>query len=184
PTLWCSVGPDIEPVRDTSDSANRHTVAVLDSAAAEQALTITEGTAAGYEFNELDPRVLFAASRGTGYGIQLALDNQGRILAASSPPPEQRAFLDREYFKVHRERPDAGFYMGDPFVSTYDGQLSVAMSRRWNLPDGSFGGVVVQTLKISVLNQLFSSFELGPDSGINVIHKDGTIMTRFPYSGE
>lgn len=182
--LLFTVGHVLERTLESADHAILHSVAVLESAAAAQALTLTEGTAAGYEFNELDPRVLFAASRGTGYGIQLALDNQGRILAASSPPPEQRAFPDREYFKVHRERPDAGFYMGDPFVSTYDGQLSVAMSRRWNLPDGSFGGVVVQTLKISVLNQLFSSFELGPDSGINVIHTDGTIMTRFPYSGE
>src|SRR5690606_20937904 len=125
--LLFTVGHVLERTLESADHAILHSVAVLESAAAAQALTLTEGKAPGYEFNELDPRVLFAASRGTGYGIQLALDNQGRILAASSPPPDQRAFPDREYFKVHRERPDAGFYMGDPFVSTYDGQLSVAM---------------------------------------------------------
>lgn len=58
------------------------------------------------------------------------------------------------------------------------------MSRRWDLPDGSFGGVIVQTLKLSVLYELFSSFELGADSGINVFSSEGGLLVRFPYTGE
>src|SRR5690606_28929650 len=92
------------------------------------------------------------------------------------------AFSERGYFKVHQQHSDAGFYMGSPFISSYDGQPSMAMSRRWNLPDGSFGGVVVQTMKLSVIQNLFSSFQLGPDSGINVFLKNGTVITRFPYT--
>src|SRR5690606_28250654 len=98
------------------------------------------------------------------YGIQLVLDDEGRVLAASHDPSQVGlVFAERDDFTVHRGRADAGFYMGAPFLSPYDGQPCVAMSRRWNKPDGSFGGVVVQTLKLSLLHRLFASFELGPD---------------------
>src|SRR5690606_40890152 len=47
---------------------------------------------------------------------------------------------------------------------------------------GSFGGVVVQTMKLSVLNGLFASFELGRDSGIYIFLNDGRIVTGYPYT--
>src|SRR5690606_35440684 len=117
------------------------------------------------------------------YGIQLVLDESGAVIAASRAPPGGGLnFAHRDYFTVHLQRPDVGLYIGAPFLSEYDGEPSVPMSRRWNKPDGSFGGVVVQTIKLSVPNGLFSSFELGRDSGVYILLTDGTILTRFPLA--
>ena len=75
-----------------------------------------------------------------------------------------------------------GLFIGAPFLSEYDGEPSVPMSRRWNKPDGSFGGVVVQTIKLAVPYGLFSSFKLSQDSGVYILLTDGTILTRFPLA--
>jgi len=177
--LLFTVSHVVERTLETADGALLHAVEVLERAAIESG-----GGAAGH-FRDLDVELLFAAVASNGYGVQLVLDDQGRILFASRESPVGgRVFRDRAYFKVHEERSDKGFFMGAPFISSFDGQPSVAMSRRWNLPDGSFGGIVVQTLKLSMLHSLFSSFELGPDSGINVFLTDGSVVTRFPYTNE
>jgi len=125
---------------------------------------------------------LFTTVTDSGYGIQLILDHQGVVIASSRPPANGRLnFSDRDYFNVHASGQFEGLYIGAPFASPYDGQLSVPLSRAWRRADGSFGGVVMQTLKLSALHGLLSSIELGPDSGINVLLPDGSIMTRFPY---
>lgn len=179
--LLFTVGHVLERTLETADRALLHSVAVMESSAVDGPLPTGGFTVDG----AAGPGLLFAAAPENGYGIQLVLDDQGRVLAASRQPPQPLlTFSERPFFVAHRERADTGFQMGSPFLSTYDGQPSVAMSRRWNRPDGSFGGVVVQTLKLSVLHNLFASFELGPDSGINVFLNNGSVLVRFPYTGE
>lgn len=174
--LLFTVGHVLERTLEGADRALRHSVRIMEERAADGPGTVG--------VDAPDDRLLFAAVPENGYGIQLVLDDQGYPLAASSPPPPgDWSFAERRYFTVHRDRADAGFFIGPPFVSSYDGLDSVAMSRRWNRPDGSFGGVVVQTLKLSALHELFSAFELGPDSGINIFLSDGSVLVRFPYTG-
>lgn len=164
--LLYTVGHVVERTLDSGDRGMRHAISVIERG------------------GSLDPDKLFAGMPENGYGIQLVLDADGHIMAASSvPPPGDWSFADRPYFTVHRDNPDVGLFMGSPFISAFDGIPSVPLSRRWNRPDGSFGGVVVQTLKLTVLAKLFSSFELGPESGINIFLKDGSILIRFPYTG-
>ncbi|MFT0851188.1 diguanylate cyclase [Achromobacter sp. F4_2707] len=177
--LLFTVGHALESTFETADRSLRHSVVVMEAAAGHgrtgmnAALTVPPDT------------LLFAAVPENGFGHQLVLDNQGNVLAASgSPPPGDWGFGGRPYFTAHRDHADAGFFIGAPFLSAMDNRPSVPMSRRWNLPDGSFGGVIVQTLKLSVLYELFSSFELGADSGINVFSSNGSVLVRFPYTGE
>ena len=119
------------------------------------------------------------------YGIQLILDDNGSVVASSRPLPVARQnFSHRPYFQVHAQSAQRGLYIGTPFVSDYDNQASVALSRRWDREDGTFGGVVVQTLKLSGLNNLFSTFQLGPDSGISVFLSDGNVLAHFPYESD
>lgn len=180
--LLFTVSVVVERTLDAADRAIRHTVTLLESAAVQS--DYDAGTPDGARLvHRLPPESLFAAVTRNGYGIQLVLDDRGRVVAASSAPPAgEWVFSDRRYFTVHKERDDAGFFISPPFLSAYDGLPSVAMSRRWNRADGSFGGVVVQTMKLAELHTLFGSFELGSDSGINVVLEDGSIITRFPYT--
>ena len=165
--LLFTVGHVLERTLDAGDRGLRHAQSVLRSG------------------KGWDRTSLFASVPEQGYGIQLVLNEEGRIIAASNPPPAgDWHFADRPYFKAHTDDPDSGLFVSAPFISTYDGLPSVALSRRWNRADGSFGGVVVQTLKLSEIEQLFSVFELGPESGINVFLNNGDVLVRFPYTGQ
>lgn len=175
--LLFTVGNVLEGTLESADRALRLSVSVM------EAQEIAGGEPAGDSL--VEDKLLFAAVPENGFGIQLVLNHEGRILSASSsPPPGDWVLSDRRYFQVQRDHPDTGLFIGAPFLSAYDNQPSVAMSRRWNKADGSFGGVVVQTLKLSVLYELFASFELGPDSGINVFLAEGDVLVRFPYTGK
>lgn len=183
--LLFTVSHVLERTLESADRGIRHSVGMLESEARKLSLPADNAGKAGGVLAGIREDLLFAAVSGNGFGIQLVLDDQARIMAASSPPPKGiNAFPDRDYFTVHRAHADAGFFMGAPFISAYDGQPSVAMSRRWNRADGSFGGVVVQTLKLSTFHELFTSFELGRHSGINVFLMDGSVVTRFPYTND
>lgn len=179
--LLFTVSHVLERTLEGADRAMRHSVRMMEQAAAE-------GLTAGDSDTLVvvpDHALMFVAMPENGYGIQQILDHQGRILATSSPPPPGKwQFDDRSYFTAHRDHPNRGLYISPPFISSFDGVHSVALSRRWNLPDGRFGGVVVQTLKLPTLERLFSEFELGDDSGINIFLEDGSVLVRFPYTGQ
>lgn len=126
--------------------------------------------------------VVFSSSLPAGTGAELVLDEAGTVIHSSHPLAASLSFPQRDYFRAHQQDLVEGLFISRPFRSLVDQQYSIALSRRWSRPDGSFGGVVVITLKLPYLRELFSPIELGPDSGINLIMNDGTIVLRFPYS--
>lgn len=116
-------------------------------------------------------------------GNELVLDEAGGVVyATKSLPPGDWSFAKRDYFLAHELGLSTGLFVGRPFYSQLDGRMSVAFSRRWNWPDGTFGGVVVLTIKLQHFRELFSSIELGNAGGINLYLTDGTLLTRFPYN--
>lgn len=127
--------------------------------------------------------VVFSGALPEGTGAELVLDETGTVIHSSRPlPAGSLSFPLRDYFRVHQQNLVEGLFISRPFRSLVDQQYSIALSRRWSKPDGSFGGVVVITLKLPYLRELFSPIELGQDSGINLIMNDGTIVLCFPYS--
>lgn len=131
----------------------------------------------------LPDSVLFRGEIQDGVGMELVLDSDGVVIRSSRPLSDsQRAFSDRDYFVAHQGSSTAGLFVGHPFLSRIDSQPSMAISRRWDRSDGSFGGVVVQTIKLNTLQALFSRLELGEDSGLSLFRDDGTIIVFFPYA--
>ena len=58
----------------------------------------------------------------------------------------------------------------------------VVLSRRIDKPDGSFGGVVLGSLKLSYFSRLFNRIGLGQDGAINLYLREGTRVVRHPYA--
>lgn len=149
--------------------------------------TVQELETAGGNLSALSlpDNVLFGAIDHDGDDTALVVDHQGAVVRASSPLLREPGVLaNRDYFVAHLHNPGLGLYVSRAYRSPSDGQPSVALSRAWRHPDGSFGGVVVQSIKLNRLQKLFSSIELGSDSGINLFLSDGTIIMRFPYTGD
>lgn len=77
-----------------------------------------------------DPEVMNASPRLRGFalfdraatatylGSMLVLDAEGNIVIDSAGDvPRKANFSDRQYFKVHRDNPNVGLYVGDPYAS-------------------------------------------------------------------
>ena len=90
-------------------------------------------------------------------------------------------FSERDFFRVHRQKDDAGLYISKPFIEG-DGQYVVGISRRLSKPDGSFAGVIVGTLRLAYFEEMFKKVALGPDSTMTLTRTDGIVVMRWPFS--
>ena len=113
------------------------------------------------ETAEASPRarqmILFdRAATAKDLGVMLVLDETGdSIFDASAVPARKVNNADREYFQAHKARADLGLYISKPVISRLTGAPIVVLSRRINKPDGSFGGIVLGSLKLSYFTRLF-----------------------------
>ncbi|KQQ45027.1 dethiobiotin synthetase [Methylobacterium sp. Leaf125] len=115
-------------------------------------------------------------------GVMLVIDAHGNIVEdLGAIPPRKGNYVDREYFQVHRERADLGLFVGKAIVSRLTGEPMLPFSRRISKPDGSFGGVVLGSLKLTYFSHLFDQIGLGPEGAINLYLRDGTRIMRYPY---
>lgn len=136
---------------------------------------------------EASPRmrqiILFdRAATARDLGVMLVIDAHGDITDdIGALPPRTGNYADREYFKVHQARDGLGLYIGAPIVSRLTGERMLPFSRRVSKPDGSFGGVVLGTVKLSYFLHLFGEIDLGPGGAINLYLADGTRLMRYPY---
>ena len=130
---------------------------------------------------KLRQMILFDRATSTpSLGSILVIDETGRIIADSrSLVPKPVNVADRAYFKVHRDRADVGLYISEPFASRVSHNVNIALTRRINKPDGSFGGVVVGTIRLAYIENLLKSVRLG--SGLLMLaRQDGSVVTRQP----
>jgi diguanylate cyclase (GGDEF)-like protein len=128
--------------------------------------------------------VLFDRAASAKYlGSMLVLDERGNVVIDSgSDTPRAGNFVDREYFTVQRDNPNAGLYISDPFLSRLrNGAPSIGLSRRLSHPDGSFAGIVLLAVNIAYFHDLFAGLALGPHGSLSLIAKDGTMLMRQPY---
>jgi len=127
--------------------------------------------------------VLFdRAATARDLGVMFVLDENGDIVEdLDAPSPRKGNFADRDYFQAHKADPRLGLYVGQPVVSRLTGERMINFSRRIDKPDGSFGGLVLGSLKLSYFGRLFDRIGLGRESAINLYLRDGTRVTRHPY---
>lgn len=116
-------------------------------------------------------------------GSVFVLDEHGYVrFASQSSPPRGLNLAGRDYFTVQRASPNAGLYISHPFIpEAGDKDLTIALSRRISRPDGSFGGVVVGTMRIRYFRGLFDGMNLGSSGSMALMLRDGTMLMRRPY---
>jgi diguanylate cyclase (GGDEF)-like protein len=113
-------------------------------------------------------------------------DATGRVVLDSrsdSPPHDNLA--NRDFFEVQRDKPAWGLYVSAPHRSQLlDGKIVVSLSRRITDTNGAFRGVVVGEIGVAYFHQLLSGLALGPHGAVSLVHTDGTMVMREPYSAE
>jgi diguanylate cyclase (GGDEF)-like protein len=112
-------------------------------------------------------------------GIQV-FDADGRLtIDATTLDPVAENRSDEDYFKVHRDNPDAGLYISRPML--HRGAYAIVLSRRITGDDGRFVGVVAGSIRFSYFHELFGKLHIGQDDVINVFRRDGTVIMRTPF---
>jgi diguanylate cyclase (GGDEF)-like protein len=114
------------------------------------------------------------------FGAIQVFDAEGRLTIDAStldPAPENRS--DEDYFKVHRDQPDAGLFISRPLL--HHGAYAIVLSRRVTGADGRFLGVVAGSIRFSYFHDLFGRLLLGPEDTITVLRHDGTVIMRTPF---
>ena len=126
-------------------------------------------------------RVLFDHSLQVPVIARVAvLDTQGRIVAQLNVPHAVVSAAGLEAIAVHRSAPSAGLVIGRPWKeASTDGHL-LPISRSYVDGQGRFAGVVIVALRLDYFSELFGSLKLGPLSGANLFHTDGTLLARLP----
>ena len=111
------------------------------------------------------------------------LDAQGRIAYDSDTGNIGVDLSDREYFRFHHDQPQSGFHVGTPVRSRTTGGWLISASRPLQKgTSAGFKGIVVAALQPMFFDQLWRSIDLGPDSSVALIRRDGMLLMRSPYS--
>ncbi|MCC7701464.1 sensor domain-containing diguanylate cyclase [Janthinobacterium sp. GW460P] len=88
---------------------------------------------------------------------------------------------DREYFNYHRTHDERGPYVGPPVRSKSTGNWIVTVSRRINMPDGSFGGVALATIDMNYFRLFYERFAIGEKGAIFIANGTGILLLRRPF---
>ena len=135
---------------------------------------------------EIDPTlrqlVLFdRATTARDMGVMLILNENGdSIIDSNAVPARPLNNADRGYFRLHKAQADLGLHISPPVTSRLLGVPVIVLSRRIDKPDGSFGGVVQASLRLSYFSNLVDQIALGQEGGINLYLADGTRLMRYP----
>jgi len=101
---------------------------------------------------------------------------------SGSPRRPGVSVKDRAYFTTHEEYDTFGLFVGPPIRSRANNAWFMALSRRIDRPDGSFGGVVVAAIEVDRFAELYKELRLGPQDAVALFLQDGTLLFRAPGS--
>lgn len=110
---------------------------------------------------------------------QVGIIDAHGIYALSNLPVQGRIDLsDREHFRVHTGQDSGKLFVSSPVIGRASQKWSVQLTRRINLPDGSFGGVVVVSIDPGYFTRFYKELNLGR-SGVSALFRaNGIALAR------
>ncbi|SDT20801.1 bifunctional diguanylate cyclase/phosphodiesterase [Bradyrhizobium canariense] len=87
---------------------------------------------------------------------------------------------DRAYFKELKADPSPAVVVA-PVYSRFTGGWTTVVARNVVGPNGQFLGVVSRGLRPANFEKFFESVALGEGAAISMLHRDGTLLARYPH---
>jgi diguanylate cyclase (GGDEF)-like protein/PAS domain S-box-containing protein len=123
-------------------------------------------------------REVQSSTQFVGFGI---VDSSGMMIVNTFDTKEQAKCNDRDYFLYHSLHDDNKLVIGRPVHGRLSGVWIIPVSRRFNNPDGTFGGVVVAAINPHYFQDLYDRLELGNNGAVVLATTDGTLLVRRPF---
>ena len=115
---------------------------------------------------------------------QVAIIDARGMLVDSSLPFNPIDLSDRAHFKIHQQSQRDVLQVNGPVLGRVSNKLTLQITRRISLEDGSFGGVVVVSLDADLLTDFYRNVQLGADGVITLADADGAILSRRAASSQ
>jgi signal transduction histidine kinase/CheY-like chemotaxis protein len=126
--------------------------------------------------------------------VQIAMaDRDGVIVGTTDGRAAVTAAVrNDDYFLYHVNHADDSLYFGRPVAGrgamdlqpagSARGRWSIPLSRRLNVPDGSFAGVLIVSLDPYYLARFYETVDLGPGGTVMLVGRDGIVRARVSSS--
>jgi signal transduction histidine kinase/CheY-like chemotaxis protein len=108
-------------------------------------------------------------------------DSEGAIILNSAGREGLWKISDREHFIYHLTHADRGLHIGSPVRSRTTGDWIIPVTRRFDRPDGSFGGVVVAAIDAKYFQDFYDGLEVGKNPAIVLVAPNGKVLVRRPF---
>jgi diguanylate cyclase (GGDEF)-like protein len=113
------------------------------------------------------------------------IDAEGNLINSSTAWPAPKVNVaDRAYFRTFRYDPNAPDVLIEPVHSRISGAWTVVIVRKIVAPSGEFMGIVGRGIEPANFEKFFESVVLGEGASISMLHRDGTLLARYPHSSE
>ena len=117
------------------------------------------------------------SSQFTAFGV---LDEHGTMIVNMLGENAPTQFADREYFIYHRSHDDSALRIGRPVLTQSRGWL-LPVTRRYNKPDGSFGGVALAAIDPRYFQDIYDRLKIGDNGAVLLGTTNGTLLVRRPF---
>ncbi|WP_407160193.1 EAL domain-containing protein [Bradyrhizobium sp. STM 3557] len=126
--------------------------------------------------------MLTARISGLSYvGSVNVFDSDGNLInSTASWPVSPVNVADRAYFMRFRTDPGAPQILIEPVVSRVTGIVTTVFALKLTGTSGEFLGVIARGLEPINVERFFASVALGPEASISMMHRDGTLLARYP----
>ena len=113
------------------------------------------------------------------------IDAEGNLINSSTAWPVPKVNVaDRAYFRTFKYDPFSPDVLIEPLYSRLSGAWTILVARKIVGPGGEFLGVVGRGIEPANFEKFFASVVLGEGATISMLHRDGTLLARYPHSGE
>jgi diguanylate cyclase (GGDEF)-like protein len=112
-------------------------------------------------------------------------DANGQLINSSQAWPVPAINIaDRNFFKDFAADNWSPVVQLAPVHSPFTGGWTTVIARKVVGPNGQFLGVVSRSISPANLEKFFESLALGKGSAISLLHRDGTLLARYPHIEE
>ncbi|WBL75415.1 EAL domain-containing protein [Bradyrhizobium xenonodulans] len=113
------------------------------------------------------------------------IDADGNLINSSTAWPAPKVNVaDRAYFRTFKYDPYSPDVLIEPLHSRISGEWTILIVRRIVGPNGEFMGVVGRGIEPANFEKFFETVVLGEGATISMLHRDGTLLARYPHSSE
>jgi diguanylate cyclase (GGDEF)-like protein/PAS domain S-box-containing protein len=110
-------------------------------------------------------------------------DSDGVLINSSNAwPAPLVSVADRSYFKTFKADPkNSPDTLVEPVNSRVTGVWTTVIARKITAPNGEFLGAIGRGFEPAVFEKFFASVTLGKDGTVSMVHRNGTLLARFPH---